>query len=40
MESCPHEVVLEERNQGTIMNVSLTDMIKQYENFVVLIFTK
>lgn len=40
MESCPQEIVLKEKEQGSISNISLTDRIKQYEDFVVLILTK
>lgn len=40
MESCPQEIILDENVQGNISNISLTDMIKQYEEFVVLIFMK
>lgn len=40
MESCPQEIILEEKKQGGISNISLTDKIKQYEGFVVLILTK
>lgn len=40
MESCPQEIILEENKQGGVSNISLTDKIKQYENFVVLILTK
>lgn len=40
MESCPQEIILKEKEQGSISNVSLTDRIKQYEDFVVLILTK
>ncbi len=40
MESCPQEIILKEKKQGSISNISLTDRIKQYEDFVVLILTK
>lgn len=40
MESCPQEIIMKEKAQGGISNISLTDRIKQYEGFVVLILTK
>lgn len=40
MESCPQEISLEERTSNTNPNISLTDRIKQYADFVVLILTK
>lgn len=40
MEACPDEIVLDEKIETPISSMSLTDRIKQYENFVVLILTK
>ncbi len=40
MESCPQEIILKENTQEDISKTSLTDRIKQYEGFVVLILTK
>lgn len=40
MESCPEKILLEERVEDPSSSESLTDKIKQYEGFVVLIRTK
>lgn len=40
MESCPQEIILKEKEIGSVSNISLTERIKQYEDFVVLILTK
>lgn len=40
MEACPEEIVLEEKVETPAAAMSLTDRIKQYEGFVVLILTK
>lgn len=40
MEACPEEIVLEEKAETPVSSMSLTDRIKQYEGFVVLILTK
>jgi S1-C subfamily serine protease len=40
MESCPQEIILNEKERGSISSMSSTDRIKQYEDFVVLILTK
>lgn len=40
MEACPEAIVLEERVETPVSSMSLTDRIKQYEGFVVLILTK
>lgn len=40
MESCPQEIVLEEKPKASTESRSLTDLIKQYEDFVVLILIK
>ena len=40
MEACPEKIVLEERNDMPTSSASLTDRIKQYEDFVVLVLTK
>ena len=40
MESCPQKIVLEEKEDISITKTSLTEKIKQYEDFVVLILTK
>ena len=40
MESCPQKIVLEEKEDVSITKTSLTEKIKQYEDFVVLILTK
>ena len=40
MVSCPREIVLEEKEDVDISKTSLTERIKQYEDFVVLILTK
>lgn len=40
MEACPETIVLEEKVETPVTSVSLTDKIKQYEGFVVLILTK
>lgn len=40
MEACPEEIVLEEKVETPVSSISLTDRIKQYEDFVVLILTK
>lgn len=40
MEACPETIVLEEKVETPVTSVSLTDRIKQYEGFVVLILTK
>ena len=40
MEACPDEIVLEEKVETPVSSMSLTDRIKQYEGFVVLILTK
>lgn len=40
MEACPQEIVLEEKTTTAKSSQSLTDQIKQYEDFVVLILTK
>ena len=40
MEACPQEIVLEEKVETPVSAMSLTDRIKQYEGFVVLILTK
>lgn len=40
MEACPEEIILEEKVETPASSTSLTDKIKQYEDFVVLILTK
>lgn len=40
MESCPNEIVLRENSQSGISKATLTETIKKYEDFVVLILTK
>jgi len=40
MEACPEEIVLEEKVEAPALSASLTDRIKQYEGYVVLILTK
>lgn len=40
MESCPNEIVLRENSQIGISKATLTETIKKYEDFVVLILTK
>ena len=40
MEACPEEIILEEKAETPAATTSLTDRIKQYEGFVVLILTK
>lgn len=40
MEACPEAIVLEEKVETPVSSMSLTDRIKQYEGFVVLILTK
>lgn len=40
MEVCPEEIVLEERVEAPASSTTLTDRIKQYEGYVVLILTK
>ena len=40
MEACPEDIILDERNDTPAASMSLTDRIKQYEGFVVLILTK
>lgn len=40
MESCPKEIVLRENSQSGISKATLTETIKKYEDFVVLILTK
>lgn len=40
MEACPEELILEEKVETQASSKSLTDVIKQYEDFVVLILTK
>lgn len=40
MEACPESIVLGEKVETPVSSVLLTDMIKQYEGFVVLILTK
>jgi len=40
IEACPEEIVLEEKVEAPAMSASLTDRIKQYEGYVVLILTK
>ena len=40
MEACPEEIILEEKVETPAATTSLTDRIKQYEGFVVLILTK
>ncbi len=40
MEACPQEIILEEKVETPASATSLTDKIKQYEGFVVLILTK
>lgn len=40
MEACPQEITLEEKTSISTGNCSLPDLIKQYEDFVVLILTK
>ena len=40
MDACPEKIVLEEKIETPVSSMSLTDRIKQYESFVVLILTK
>ena len=40
MEACPEEIILDEKVETPVSSMSLTDRIKQYEGFVVLILTK
>ena len=40
MEACPEEIILEERVETPVSSATLTDRIKQYEGYVVLILTK
>ncbi len=40
MEACPEEIILEEKVETPASSKSLTDVIKHYEDFVVLILTK
>lgn len=40
MEACPEEIILNEKVETPVSSTSLTDRIKQYEGFVVLILTK
>ena len=40
MEACPQEIILEEKKSTSMTNLSLTERIKQYEDYVVLILTK
>ncbi len=40
MEACPEEIILEERVETQVSSATLTDRIKQYEGYVVLILTK
>lgn len=40
MEVCPEAIILEEKVETPVSSISLTDRIKQYESFVVLILTK
>lgn len=40
MEACPDEIVLDEKIETPVSSTSLTDRIKQYEGYVVLILTK
>jgi S1-C subfamily serine protease len=40
MEACPEEIILDEKAETQTSTISLTDRIKQYEGFVVLILTK
>ncbi|MDE6085786.1 MAG: trypsin-like peptidase domain-containing protein, partial [Muribaculaceae bacterium] len=40
LEACPEEIVLEEKVETPASSMSLTDRIKQYEDYVVLILTK
>ena len=40
MEACPEEIVLEEKVETPVSSSTLTDRIKQYEGYVVLILTK
>ena len=40
MEACPEEIILDEKVETPASSTSLTDKIKQYEGFVVLILTK
>lgn len=40
MEACPEEIILDEKVETPVSAMSLTDRIRQYEDFVVLILTK
>lgn len=40
LESCPQGIMLEEKTKETNSSISLTDRVKQYSDFVVLILTK
>lgn len=40
MEACPEKIILDEKVETPLSSTSLTDKIKQYEEFVVLILTK
>lgn len=40
MEACPEEIILEEKVESSSSTSSLTDRIKQYEDYVVLILTR